>query len=172
VNLVAENYEIEHLSEQHERSTFVCGVVALDRYLRERAGQELRKHVATPFLAVHRQTKVVAGFYTLASTAIDPVNLPHELAKKLPRYPLIPATLLGRLAVDKNHRGQKLGEFLLMDSLQRSLEASRQLASFAVVVDAKDESAVAFYHKYGFIPFADKPNRLFLPMKTIGQLFT
>jgi predicted GNAT family N-acyltransferase len=93
------------------------------------------------------------------------------MAKKLPKYPLVPATLLGRLAVDVRLRGKGAGEHLLMDALRRALEASREVASVAVVVDAKDDSAVSFYRRYGFIGFADQPRRLFLPMAVIEKPF-
>ena len=164
-------YSIEPLHEHHDRASFSCGVEPLDRYLKQQAGQDARKHVAAPFLLIHHESGAVAGFYTLASTTIVPGQLPPELARKLPRYPLIPATLLGRLAVDAQHRSRGLGEFLLLDALSRSAKTTSQVASFAVVVDAKDESARKFYLRYQFIPFADQQNQLFLPMTTIAKLF-
>jgi len=84
---------------------------------------------------------------------------------------LVPATLIGRLAVDLRYRGQKLGEFLLIDALRRSHEASKLVASMAVIVDSKDDQATALYRKYGFLAFLDEPRRLFLTMKTIKGLF-
>src|SRR5712672_467752 len=95
----------------------------------------------------------VLGYYTLSSFGIDAGVLPPDVAKKLPRYPLIPATLLGRLAVDEKHHGEGTGEFLLMDALHRSLEQSVQIAAAAVVVEAIDERAARFYQHFGFIPF-------------------
>lgn len=116
--------------------------------------------------------KTVAGFYTLSQYAVELNVIPEEIARKLPKYSHIPATLLGRLAVSTSFRGQRLGEILLMDALKRSLHGSRQLASFAVIVDAKDDSAKAFYKKYGFLELPKVANRLFLPMgmfeKSIG----
>ncbi|PWU18246.1 MAG: GNAT family N-acetyltransferase [Verrucomicrobia bacterium] len=162
-------YRIEALSGQ-DRSSFDCGIEELNRYLRQQAGQDSRKGVAVPFLLVHRQTNVIAGFYTLSNTAVELTALPESLAKKLPRYPIVPATLLGRLAVDVRHRGVGLGEFLLLDALSRSLAASSEVASFAVVVDAKDQSARGFYLKFGFLPFPESPNRLLLPMQTISAM--
>lgn len=163
---------VEPLSGQHDRSVFCCGEEALDRYFREQAGQDLRRRIAAPFVLLRRDTGAVVGFYTLANTAIDASRLPSDLTRKLPQYPLIPATLLGRLAIDQRNHGQKLGEFLLLDALCRSLQTSQQVASFAVVVEAKNASAAAFYTKYGFMAFADAPKKLFLPMKTIEALFT
>jgi len=83
---------------------------------------------------------------------------------------MVPATLLARLAVDKNHRGKGIGEFLLVDALYRSLTHSREIGSVAVVVDAKDDGARNFYRRYGFIQFHDQPYRLFIPMGTIEKL--
>ena len=168
----ANPFRVEALSERHERSGFCCGIEALDRYLRQQAGQDLRRRVTAPFVLVQScEPEAIIGFYTLASTAIDAEKLPQELGRNLPRYPLIPAALLGRLAIDERHRGQGLGEFLLMDALKRCLETSRQVASFAVVVDAKDEAATAFYRRYGFLAFVNEARKLFLPMRTVAQLF-
>ncbi len=112
----------------------------------------------------------IAGYYSLASTGIRLLDLPERAQKKLPRYPLVPATLLGRLAVDQSFKGRRLGEHLLIDALKRARQTSFSVASAAVVVDAKDDDAAAFYVRYGFIPFPDQPHRLFLAMKTVEQL--
>jgi GNAT superfamily N-acetyltransferase len=114
----------------------------------------------------------IAGYFTLSATAIRLDAIPVTVAKQLPRYPLVPATLLGRLAIRHSSRGQGLGRYLLMAALERSLDASKIVASTAVVVfDAKDDAAVTFYRRYDFIPFVDDPRRLFLPMHTIRQVF-
>lgn len=112
----------------------------------------------------------IAGFYSLSSTSVKLADWPEDVRKKLPRYPLVPATLIGRLAISVSYRGHRLGEWLLIDALRRSLDASKTVGSTAVVVDAKDAEVVAFYTRYGFIPFPDQPQRLFLPIKTIAQL--
>jgi ribosomal protein S18 acetylase RimI-like enzyme len=114
--------------------------------------------------------KTIAGFYTLSQYAVELDVIPEEIARKLPKYHHIPATLLGRLAVSQNFRGQRLGERLLMDALGRAFHGGRQLASAAVVVDAKDDAAVAFYKKYGFLELPKVEKRLFLPMDTIEDL--
>ena len=97
--------------------------------------------------------------------------VPPEIAKKLPRYPLIPATLLGRLAVNERHHREGIGEFLLMDALHRSRAQSGQIAAVAVVVEAIDERAERFYQHFGFLPFPTITGRLFIMMKTVKQLF-
>jgi len=115
----------------------------------------------------------LAGFYTLTQDNIASENVPPELIKQLnlPRYEQIGATLLGRLARDLTYRGKGIGELLLADALKRALVMSRQIASAAVVVDAKDQKAHRFYKDFGFIPFPESEKRLFLPMATIEQLY-
>lgn len=165
------HYRVEALGKRHDPSGFSCGVEPLDRYLREQAGQDARKRVAVPFVLCAGKSNIVLGYYTLSALSIDVGAWPEDVARKLPRYPVVPATLLGRLAVDKSQRSKGMGEFLLMDALRRALVASRQVAAVAVIVDAKDAGAISFYSRYEFIPFADRPNRLFLPMGTIERLF-
>jgi predicted GNAT family N-acyltransferase len=81
------------------------------------------------------------------------------------------ATLLGRLAVDNNQKGKRFGELLLIDALRRSLDASMQIASLAVIAEALDENALSFYIKYGFQPFQQNPMKLYLPMKSVEELY-
>lgn len=163
-------FVIEPLGLQHDRAAFSCGVDALDTYLRKQAGQDLKKYAAVPFV-ITNDGKTIAGYYTLSQFAIELDAVPPEVAKRLPKYPMVPATLLGRLAVATAFRGQKLGETLLMDALHRSLQSSRQVASAAVIVDAKGASVASFYRKYGFLDIPKVERRLFLPMGTIEQLF-
>jgi hypothetical protein len=109
----------------------------------------------------------VLGYYTLSSFGIDAGVVPPEIAKKFPRYPLMPATHLGRLAVDERHHGKGIGEFLFMDALHRSRAQSGQIAAVAVVVEAIDERAERFYQHFGFLPFPTITGRLFIMMKTV-----
>lgn len=166
----SEDYLIEALGKKHNRTVFCSGVEALDRYFHSQATQDARKRVAAPFVLVEIQSGFVAGYYTLSATSINTGELPIEISKKLPKYPIVPATLLGRLALDQNYRGKGLGEMLLMDALYRSWQS--EIASIAVVVEAKDEDARSFYEHYDFIRFPDFPNRLFLPMTVIAKLFS
>jgi predicted GNAT family N-acyltransferase len=162
--------QFQPLGPQHDRAGFSCGVEALDRYLKRQAGQDIRKHVAVAFVLTP-DGRTIAGYYTLSQYSVELDAVPPETAQKLPKYPIVPATLIGRLAVSTAFRGQGLGEMLLMDALNRSLAASRLVASAAVVVDAKDDQATAFYRKYGFLELPGMTRRLFLPMATIQQLF-
>lgn len=165
-----DDFKVEPLTKAHDRAVFLCGNDLLDNYLKKQASQDVRKYAAVCFVLTP-DGKTIAGYYTLSQYAVDLVHLPPEIVKKLPKYPEVPATLLGRLAVDEKFRGQKLGEFLLLDALNRSLEQSRTVASAAVVVDAKDDSARRFYEHFEFMALPDIPNRLLLSMKTIEELF-
>lgn len=163
-----DSVRVEILGPQHDRASFESGVEPLDRYFRTQAGQDARKNMAAPFVLV-LPDGVVAGYYTLSSTAVNVGDWPAQTVKKLPRYPLIPATLLGRLAVDRRHQGNGYGRFLLADALFRSVRS--EIASFAVIVEAKDEGARRFYERESFLPFPDQPLKLFLPMADIAELF-
>ncbi len=163
---------VEPLGKMHDRAEFSCGNERLDRYLRDQATQDARRRVAAPFVLLRAAApKTVIGYYTLSAFGITLHDLPADVIKKLPSYPVVPVTLLGRLAVDRHYRGQGAGEFLLVDALQRAYRQSSQIAAAAVVVDAIDEQASRFYRHFGFTPFPDKPGRLFIPMKTIVELF-
>jgi len=156
-------------SKVHDRAAFSCGAPELDRYIREHASQDVKRDVARVFVALRAGTPTVCGYYSLSATSFQRENLPADQAKRLPRYP-VPAALLGRLAVDDGAKGQGLGAFLLMDALNRVLLATQTLAVHALIVDAKDNVAAAFYRKYGFIAFMDGERRLFLTMATIRKL--
>lgn len=158
---------IQQLSAEHDRGAFSCGVPALDRYLREQAGQDARRRVAAPFVATTDNVKVL-GFYTLSATSIQLTEIPVALAKKLPRYPRLPATLLGRLATDLSARGVGLGRVLLVDAITRAVRS--EIASFALVLDAKDEDAASFYERESFIRLPGMPIRFVRRMDDLAAL--
>jgi len=159
---------IELLRAQHDRSGFTCGKESLDRYFQRQITQDARRHLATPFVMV-MPDGAIAGFYTLSSTALRLSDLPEDVAKRLPRYPLVPATLIGRLAMDRRYHGQGFGSFLFLDALHRCSRS--EVASFAVIVDAIDEEARGFYVHHSFLPLPDSPYRLFRRMNDIEALF-
>lgn len=163
-------FKIEPLRDDHDRTAFSCGVEELDYYFHRQAGQDLRKRVAAVFVAIDSKENIL-GFYTLSAHMLSVGELPESVIKKLPKYPNIPATLLGRLAVSRELRGRGLGEILLMDALKQSLLGTKHVMSAAVVVDSKNDHARRFYEKYGFIPLPSQPTRLFYLMKTITTLF-
>lgn len=156
----------EPLGSEHDRSAFSCGEPALDDYLRRRATQDIRGKVARVFVAVDRTIGAIAGYYTLSAASFSREHLPEAVAKRLPHDP-VPAAILGRLAVERRYQGRGLGELLLADAIKRVLRASEVLAVHAIVVDAKNDRAKAFYERYGFIAFVDAPYRLYLPLDTV-----
>lgn len=163
-------FRIEPLGPKHDRAGFSCGVPSLDLYLQRQAGQDFKKHVAVSFVLTP-DGSTIAGYYTLSQYAVLLIDIPEDIARKLPKYPMVPSTLIGRLAVSTMFRGEGHGETLLMDALYRILQHSKGVASAAAVVDAIDSAAVAFYRKYGFLELPNVPRRLFLPIGTIDTLF-
>ena len=164
------SYSFEPLSD-HDRGSFSCGIPELDDYLRHQASQDAKRKVAAPFVMVDANRKI-GGYYTLSAYGVRLDELPPNIVKKLPKYPLIPATLLGRLAVSREHLGQKLGTLLLMDAQYRSWRNSTHVASLGVVAEAIDEAARNFYLLHEFVALLEHPRKLFIAMKTIQSAFT
>lgn len=160
---------IEPLGSHHDRAAFSCGEPALDAYLQRQASQDIRRRVAQVFVAVGDTPEKIAGYYSLSAASFEKDELPPALAKRLPHYP-VPAAVLGRLAIDRRQQGRGLGETLLLDAIRRVVRASRTIAVYAIIVDAKTERAQAFYQRYGFRTFASEPRRLFLPLETCEKL--
>jgi GNAT superfamily N-acetyltransferase len=156
-------FRLEVLGSDHDREGFTCGVDALDTYFAHHASQDVRRRASGCYVAVDVATGKVAGYYTLAASGVPLTDLPDSLAKRLPRYPLVPVARLGRLAVDTAYRGQKLGGALLADAAMRA--ARSEVIVFALVVDAKDEPAEAFYRHHGFDAFGAKARQLIVPLK-------
>lgn len=161
-------FSIKPLSHGHDRLAFSCGVDALDRYLQTQASQDVRRRIANCFIASPTGTTIIAGYYTLAAASIPVLDLPDDLTRRLPRYPVLPAALIGRLAVDHQFRKRSLGATLLFDAIERTIKA--EPAMFAIVVDAKNEDVAVFYRHFGFVSFASHPLRLFLPVATAMKL--
>ena len=158
-------FKVEFLQSHHDRSQFSCGVLPLDNYFREQVTQDVRRKVTNCFVLIENATNQVAGYYTLAASSIPLTMLPESITKRLPRYPSIPSVRIGRLAVDQAFRGKKLGSALLADAALRVAQSG--VAAYALVVDAKDETAVMFYKHHGFICFNEEPMTLFVPLASI-----
>lgn len=157
---------IQSLTGSHNRSDFDCGKPALNEWLLRTARQHQEKDISQTFVAVEASSPTkVLGFYALSACEVVTEELPDEVAKKLPRK--MPAVKLGRLAVDRAVQGQGLGELLLMDAIHRTCNVREHIGAFALFVDAKDDEAVAFYAKYGFIALPDASSTLVLPLKRI-----
>jgi GNAT superfamily N-acetyltransferase len=161
-------FRIEALSTSHDRTAFACGAEPLDRYLKTQAGQDMRRRVSNCFVALPDGSATIAGFYTLAVASIPVHDLPEDQTRRLPRYPVLPAVLIGRLAVDQGFKGRQRGAALLFDAILRALRA--EPAVLTVIVDAKDDTAAAFYRHHGFWPFGDRPSHLFLPIEMAARL--
>ncbi len=164
-------FRVERLADHHDRRDFTCGEDALDRYLREQVGQDERRDVAACFVVVEESPPGrILGYYTLSSHAVAVTALPEPVARRLPRYGLIPTVLLGRLAVDRRCQGQGIGTFLLYDALGRALALRAMTGVWAVVVDAIDERAAAWYRHQEFVPLPEEPLRLYLPLRRVVHL--
>lgn len=159
-------FRLAPLDVAHDRARFNSGSEPLNRYLREQVTQDTRRRVAACFVALADGQRI-AGYYTLASASLLLADLPPSTGKKLPRYPTVPAVRMGRLAVDQAFKGQGLGGALLADAISRA--ARSEIAAFAMMVDAKDEAAAAFYRHHGFVALPDSPLTLFLPLATIQR---
>lgn len=157
-------FRLAPLDAAHERAAFDSESEPLNRYLREHVTQDVRRRVAACFVALDDGQRVV-GYYTLASASLLLADLPASTGRKLPRYPSVPAVRMGRLAVDQAFKGHGLGGALLADALERA--ARSEIAAFALMVDAKNEAAAAFYRHHGFIALPDSQLTLFLPLATV-----
>jgi len=162
-------FRLAPLSAEHDRASFHCGEEALDRYFQTQATQDIRRRVANCFVAVDAASGQLAAYYTIAAASVPFVDLPTEQAKRLPRYPTLPAVRIGRLAVDERFHRRGLGAALLMDATRRTLQSPP--AVYALVVDAKNDTAVAFYQRHGFRTLSSQPRTLFLPLATAQKAF-
>lgn len=164
-------YNIEPLGD-HDRAAFSCGNVSLDRYIREQASQDVKRGLAAVFVIAGKdEPRIILSYYTLSCRELKIEQLPPKIAMKAGKYGYVGVTLLGRMAVAEKCKGTGLGALTLMNALEKSLNAARDVASWAVFVDAIDDDAASFYRKYGFIELPEDPRRLFLPMNTIAKLF-
>jgi len=158
------------LEESHDRAGFSCGRESLDRYLHTQAGQDMRRRANAVFvLADKAAPERVLGYYTLCATALAPGAVPEAARKHIPRYPLVSATLIGRLAVSKARPGERLGAVLLADALRRALASAGTVGSSMIVVDALDEGAAAFYAAHGFTRLPESL-RLVMAMRTVAGM--
>jgi ribosomal protein S18 acetylase RimI-like enzyme len=157
-------FRIELLSAAHDRSEFRCAEDALDRYFQTQVTQDIRRRIANCFVVVEAGASGVAAYFTLSAASISVVNLPPEVTKRLPRYPTLPAVRVGRLAVGLQFQGRGLGALMLGEAALRVMRADA--AAFTLLVDAKNEQAVAFYRHHGFHPLLNQPLTLYLPLAT------
>lgn len=163
------DFVCEPLGKQHDRTRFDCGVSSLNEYLAKYATQDVKRKAAAEFVLTQRTAPDRAvGFYTLGATSVELSSLPAALTARLPRYPDIPAILVGRLARDVGYPGT--GTLLLSDAITRCVRVADEIAATLIVVDSKGEAATRFYEKFGFISLPKLPDRMFLPMQTAAKL--
>ena len=162
--------KIEALASHRDRDGFSCGVDGLDRYLRTQASRDVRRKANGVFILVEPdKPDVVLGYYTLCATAVAQGDVPAVARRHIPRYPLVSATLVGRLAVSEARQGERLGAMLLADAVRRAYASAATVGSSMLVVDAISERAAAFYEGNGFLRLPDSL-RLVLPMHAIQRL--
>jgi ribosomal protein S18 acetylase RimI-like enzyme len=165
---VTPRFVIEPLTREHDRAGFSCGNERVDTYFRQTVAQDVKREYATCFVARDQQAGRLAGFYTLSSSSVPLSEVPLDLARKLPRYPTVPAVLIGWLACHVDFAGMGLGEALVFDAIRTVISAS--IGAHAVFADAIDERAAAFYASFGFMPLTTRPRTLFLPLSVARGL--
>lgn len=161
-------FVIEPLGKTHDRSRFAFGNDRIDAYFRQAVSQDIKRQYATCFVARPVDGSSVAAFYTLSSSNVPLVEVPEPLARKLPRYPTVPAVLIGWLARDLTYAGFGLGEAMLFDAIRTV--ATSPIGSHAIFADAIDDRAAAFYRSFGFMPLVARPATFYLPLATATAL--
>ena len=161
--------KIQLLEKTHNRENFTCEENSLTEYIRKQVSQDIRKRLATCFVAVDDVQDVI-GYYTLTSESLGRELIPDKHLKQVPKNYNAPVILLGRLARDIKAKGTGLGEHLLLDALFKSYKLSNEsIGAMAIIAEPINDKAIRFYNKYGFEQLPDS-EKMFLPMKTIGQL--
>lgn len=160
---------IKLLNKSHNRSAFECGKPLLDNYIKTQASQDVKRDLSACYVMTEEENDSVFGYYTLSSNSIERTSFPADMIAKFPpSYGDLPTILLGRLALDKNMHGKRLGQYLLINALKRCVEVSQTIGALAVVVDPIDKQAEEFYSSYGFI-FLPGSKKMFMAIKTIEE---
>ena len=159
----------ERLDTRHDRASFESGAPELDFYLKNQAGQNLRRYLTSIFVLTE-DTRRIIGYYAISQASLTVDEFPDNTSKKLPPKRNVPCTLLGRLAVDLRYRGQGYGRTLLFHALKKAAVISLEIASYAVIVDALDMQAKEFYKRHGFLEPKNQPMRLFIPIRGLREV--
>ncbi len=152
----------------HDRTAFQSGHPKIDIYFSQTVSQDVKRGYAACYVLVERASGKLAGFYTLSSHGIPLTELAPESARKLPRYPSVPAVMIGWLGRDLAFQGQSVGSMLLYDAIARVVTSP--VGAYALCADAIDDAAAAFYVAHQFQAFQSRPLSFFLPMKTASSL--
>lgn len=160
--------QVSELSGRHDKASFDCGNAELNNYLRQIAGQHVRKSLARVYVACEETDpgRIVA-YYSLSVCELRSEELPEPFRKKFPNR--IPAVRLGRLAVARANQRQGVGELMLVDAMRNVVQVDAVVGAVALLVDAKDEKAKRFYLKYRFLELSDRPLNLFLPIASVRE---
>jgi GNAT superfamily N-acetyltransferase len=159
----------ERLDTRHDRASFDSGTPELDYYLKNQAGQDIRRNLTSICVLIEDSRRII-GYYAISQASLTVDEFPDNVSKKLPPKRNVPCTLLGRLAVDQHYRGQGYGRALLFHALKKAAMISLDVASYAVIVDAKDMKAKEFYKQHGFLELKNQPMRLFMPIRGIREV--
>jgi GNAT superfamily N-acetyltransferase len=163
-------FRVETLGRHHDRATFSCGMPSLDAYLQTQASQDMRRKANAVFVMTGLEEPArIVGYFTLCAYTVAQTVVPDAARRYVPRYPLVSATLIGRLAVDASRQGQGIGAILLARALRTAYENTSVMGSSMIVVDALDDRAARFYAAHGFTRLGDA-TRLILPMQTVAGL--
>lgn len=161
--------QVQLLSKTHLRTGFQCGKALLDNYVRTQVSQDVKRDLSACYVMTEEGKNEVLGYYTLSSNSIERTTFPANMIARLPpSYGDLPTILMGRLAVDNKIKGHRLGEYLLINALNKCVEVSQTIGALAVVVDPIDEYAESFYSSYGFICLPGS-NKMFITIKTIEK---
>ena len=163
--------EIQPFGPAHVRENFLCGKVPLDEYLKKQLSQDIKKRVTKAYVLIDTPNLDVLGYYTISSSIINLADIDKDSTKKLPRYPSLPAMLIGRLARHQDYIGKRYGNILLLDSLKKILNLSNNdVGICAVVVDVLDKDALKFYGNFRFQAFQSNPMKLYLLVSDLKDI--
>ena len=161
----------------HDRENFDCGEKELNIFIKTQASKHMKVGISKTMVLVDKSMQnngkhPICAFYTIAPTSIKRAELPNNLAKKLPHYP-IPVFLIAQLAVNQKYQGKGLGKITLVKALEYLWQVSSQMAAFAIIVDCLNKNVQEFYQRYDFKVLGEYNNRIrmYIPMNVVNKLF-